>query len=43
METAVGVFGSRDTAEQSVKELLQKGVPESALLFWVDPKTKPKR
>ena len=33
METAVGVFASRDTAEQSVKELLQKGVPESALVF----------
>jgi anti-sigma B factor antagonist len=33
METAVGVFASRDTAEQSVKELLQKGVPESSLVF----------
>src|ERR1700690_840632 len=33
METAIGVFASRDTAEESVKELLQRGVPESALVF----------
>lgn len=33
METAIGVFASRDTAEESVKELLQRGVPESSLVF----------
>src|SRR5579862_147404 len=33
METAIGVFASRDSAEESVKELLQKGVPESSLVF----------
>jgi anti-sigma B factor antagonist len=33
METAIGVFSSRDSAEESVKELLQRGVPESALVF----------
>ena len=33
METAIGVFASRDSAEESVKELLQLGVPESSLVF----------
>ncbi|MGA8538388.1 MAG: STAS domain-containing protein [Terriglobales bacterium] len=33
METAIGVFASRDTAEEGVKELLQGGVPESSLVF----------
>jgi len=33
METAIGVFASRDNADHSVKELLQKGVPESSLVF----------
>ncbi len=33
METAIGVFASRDSAEQSVKELLQRGVSESSLVF----------
>ena len=33
METAIGVFSSRDSAEDSVKELLQRGVPESSLVF----------
>ena len=33
METAIGVFASRDSAEDSVKELLQRGVPESSLVF----------
>jgi anti-sigma B factor antagonist len=33
METAIGVFASRDSAEGSVKELLQEGVPESSLVF----------
>lgn len=33
METAIGVFTSRDSTEESVKELLQRGVPESSLVF----------
>ncbi len=33
METAIGVFSSRDSAEDGVKELLQRGVPESSLVF----------
>ncbi len=33
METAIGVFSSRDSAEDGVKELLQQGVPESSLVF----------
>ena len=33
METAIGVFASRDNAEDGVKELLQRGVPESSLVF----------
>src|ERR1700686_271227 len=33
METAIGVFASRDRAEDGVKELLQEGVPESSLVF----------
>jgi anti-sigma B factor antagonist len=33
METAIGVFASRDRAEDGVRELLQRGVPESALVF----------
>ena len=33
METAIGVFSSRDSAEDGVRELLQRGVPESSLVF----------
>jgi anti-sigma B factor antagonist len=33
VETAIGVFSSRDSAEDGVKELLQRGVPESSLVF----------
>lgn len=33
METAIGVFASRDSAEDGVKELLQRGVPESSFVF----------
>jgi anti-sigma B factor antagonist len=33
METAIGVFASRDRAEDAVRELLQQGVPESSLVF----------
>lgn len=33
MEIAIGVFDSRDRAEQAVKDLLGKGVPEDAIVF----------
>jgi len=33
MDTAVGVFSSRDRAEGAVKELLQNGVPEKSIVF----------
>jgi anti-sigma B factor antagonist len=33
METAIGVFDSRERAEQAVKELVQKHIPEEAIIF----------
>jgi anti-sigma B factor antagonist len=33
MDTAIGVFSSRDHAEEAVKELLQQGVPEESIVF----------
>jgi anti-sigma B factor antagonist len=33
METAIGVFASRDQAEGAVKELRQRGVPEESIVF----------
>ena len=33
METAIGVFDSREHAEAAVKELLQKHVPEESIIF----------
>ncbi|MGO8793510.1 MAG: STAS domain-containing protein [Candidatus Sulfotelmatobacter sp.] len=33
METAIGVFSSRDHAETAVKELLQNGVPQQSIVF----------
>ncbi len=33
METAIGVFRSRDHAEAAVKDLLQKHVPEESIVF----------
>jgi anti-sigma B factor antagonist len=33
METVIGVFGSRERAEESVKELLDKHVPEDTIIF----------
>ncbi len=33
METAIGVFTSRDHAEAAVKELRQRGVPEESIVF----------
>jgi len=33
METAIGVFASRDHAEKAVKDLLGSGVPEESIVF----------
>ncbi len=33
METAIGVFASRDRAEEAVKELRGRGVPEESIVF----------
>jgi anti-sigma B factor antagonist len=33
METAIGVFASRDNAEGAVKELRKRGVPEQSIVF----------
>jgi anti-sigma B factor antagonist len=33
METSIGVFGSRDRAEEAIKELIQKKVPENEIAF----------
>ena len=33
METAIGVFASRDRAEEAVKELRRRGVPEESIVF----------
>jgi anti-sigma B factor antagonist len=33
METSIGVFSSRDSAEEAVKELKQLGVPEKSIVF----------
>jgi anti-sigma B factor antagonist len=33
METAIGVFSSRDRAEEAVKELRERGVPESSIVY----------
>src|ERR1035441_9220795 len=33
METAIGVFTSRDHAEGAVKELRERGVPEGSIVF----------
>ena len=33
METAIGVFASRDHAEKAVKELGERSVPEEAIVF----------
>ncbi len=33
METAIGVFSSRDHAEEAVKELREQGVPEKSIVF----------
>jgi len=33
VETAIGVFDSRERAEEAVKELLQRSIPESSIIF----------
>ena len=33
METAIGVFSSRDHAEEAVKELQERGVPEQSIVY----------
>jgi len=33
METAIGVFDSRERAEEAVKELVEKQIPEQAIIF----------
>ena len=33
METVIGVFGSRERAEDAVKELLDKHVPKDSIVF----------
>jgi hypothetical protein len=33
METAIGVFSSRERAEEAVRELLESRVPEEAIVF----------
>ena len=33
METVIGVFASRERAEETVKELLEKSVPQDAIVF----------
>jgi anti-sigma B factor antagonist len=33
METAIGIFDSRERAEEAVKELVQKQIPEQAIIF----------
>src|SRR5580658_427984 len=42
METAIGVFASRDHAESAVKELLERGVPEDAIVFLTRSETEAK-
>jgi hypothetical protein len=33
VETAIGVFASRDRAEEAVNGLCRKGVPEQSIVF----------
>ena len=33
METAIGIFASRDNAEEAVKELRERSVPEESIVF----------
>jgi len=42
METAIGVFASRDRAEEAVKELRQQGVPEESVNYLTRSETEAK-
>jgi anti-sigma B factor antagonist len=42
METAIGVFASRDRAEEAVKELREKGVPEESVNYLTRSETEAK-
>jgi anti-sigma B factor antagonist len=42
METAIGVFSSRDRAEEAVKALRQSGVPEESIVFLTRSETEAK-
>jgi anti-sigma B factor antagonist len=42
METAIGVFASRDDAEKAMKELLERGVPEDSIVFLTRSETEAK-
>ncbi len=42
METAIGVFASRDHAEKAVKELLEQGLPEESIVFLTRSETEAK-
>jgi anti-sigma B factor antagonist len=42
METAIGVFASRDHAEKAVKELQERGVPEESMVFLTRSETEAK-
>ena len=33
METAIGVFDSRERAEQAVKELVAQHIPQESIIF----------
>jgi anti-sigma B factor antagonist len=39
METAIGVFDSRDRAEQALKELLRRNVPQESIVFLTTSET----
>jgi len=41
METAIGVFTSRDHAEKAVKELRERGVPEESIVFLTRSENEP--
>ncbi|MGA7294177.1 MAG: hypothetical protein WBW53_20555 [Terriglobales bacterium] len=42
METTIGVFSSRDLAEQAVKELLSQKVPKESIVFLTRSETEAK-
>ena len=42
METAIGVFSSRDRAEEAVRELLDQKVPKDSIVFLTRSETEAK-